>query len=85
MINSYQIGERAKAKRDFERVFQVNIAPFYDRLITVLFQKIQINTFIFDDFLHKIYGNYEDEGLNMEEIIIEKYGKEGLELINKLT
>jgi hypothetical protein len=31
-----------------------------------------------------MYGEYEDRGLSMGDIILEKYGKEGVELINNL-
>jgi len=81
---TYKISEWAKAKKDFEHVFHVNIAPFYDSLTTVLFQKIQINLFIFDDFLHKIYGEYEKEGLSMKDVILKYYEDEGDKLINEL-
>jgi len=83
-MGKYNIGEWAKAKTDFERVFHVNIAPFYDGLTTVLFQKICINILIFDDYLHKLYGFYEDKGLSMKEMIFKKYGNEGIELMDKL-
>ena len=80
----YKIGEWAKARKDFYRVFGVNIAPFYYGLLTVLSKKICIDIFLFDDYLHQIHGEYEEQGISMEKLIEQKYGNEAVEIFNKL-
>jgi hypothetical protein len=80
----YPVSRWWKAGSDFRRIFHVSIAPFFDSSTTCLFQKIRINPFTFDDYLHELYGNYEDRGLSMQELILEKYGEEGEKLINAL-
>jgi hypothetical protein len=80
----YFIGQWAQARKDFERHFKVSIGTFYDGETTVVFQKICIDIFKFDEWLHARHGDYEDRGLSMEEIVIEKYGNEANELINDL-
>ena len=80
----YKIGEWSKAGKDFSSVFNTNIRPFYDGQATLIFKKICINPFVFDDYLHRLYGDYEQQGQSMDDIIREHYGKEGVKLINKL-
>jgi hypothetical protein len=84
MSMSYKIGEIQKVRVDFRRLFDTDFVPFYDGLVTVTFGRICIDLFLFDDYLHKMYGEYEDRGLSIQGIILEKYGKEGDELINNL-
>jgi len=81
----YKIGEWGKANNDFSEIFGISMRQFYDGQPTVVFQKICIDIFRFDDYLHKLYGDYEDGGDSMETIILKHYGKRGLEIINKLT
>jgi hypothetical protein len=78
-----KMSELVKAREEFRNVFGVSIAPFYDGLSTIFFEKICINPFLFDDFLHKFYGQYEDSGLSMEDIVKEKYGEESLIILKK--
>jgi hypothetical protein len=80
----YQIGQWASARRDFENVFKTTISPFYDGLATIVFQAIKIDILLFDEWLHKMYGDYEDEGKSMQDIVIEHYGYKADELINEL-
>jgi hypothetical protein len=80
----YPFYQRDKARNDFRRVFSMEIAPFYDSQATVLFNKVCINPFRFDDWLHRRFGDYEERGLSMREFVIEKYGIKGVELLCKL-
>jgi len=81
----YKIGEWGKVRRDFSFIIGTGIGQFYDGLLTCYSQKICIDILKFDDYPHELYGDYEDGGDSMETIILKHYGKEGLELINKLT
>ena len=81
---SYKIGEWTRARNDFENAFGISIQPFYDGLITLVFKSVKIDPFKFDDFLHKVHGNYEDDGKSMNDIVIEKYGENALKTLNRL-
>ena len=81
----YKISEAGRAKADFRRVFNVNeFAVFYDGLATAKCKRMCIDPIKFDAFLHEKYGDYEAEGKSMQDIVLEKYGTAGVELMNKL-
>ncbi|MDR1198367.1 MAG: hypothetical protein LBK94_05060, partial [Prevotellaceae bacterium] len=81
----YAIGTHwGRADKDFRYYFHIGIGNFYDGWSTFIFKKICINIFKFDDYLHSMYGDYEERGLCMEELIIEKYGIEANKLIHEL-
>ena len=77
----YKIHERDKARKDFQRVFNAPIGQFYDGLISVVFKHICIDPFKFDFWLHKRHGEYEDAGKSMQDILMEHYGQEGIDLL----
>jgi hypothetical protein len=83
-ITAYCIHEHAKAKSEFRNVFGMEISPFYDVFVSLLFKKICINPFKFDEWLHARYGDYEDRGKSMLDIVSEHFGEAGVNLINKL-
>ena len=85
-MKGYKISEIRRATADFKRVFNVlEFAPFYDGEMTIILRKICINIVKFDDYLREVHGDYENEGKSMIDIITEKYGVEGVEIIDKLT
>ena len=54
-------------------------------MLSFMCERIVINPYAFDDYLHERYGNYENErGMSMEEVVRENYGEEGVKLIHKL-
>ncbi|KAA6347843.1 hypothetical protein EZS27_004708 [termite gut metagenome] len=77
-------GEWWKADKDFRHCFGISLRAFHDGITTIVFEKVSINPFKFDDYLHDLYGNYEDENKTLEDIILEKYGEEALKLIKEL-
>ncbi|MDR1129827.1 MAG: hypothetical protein LBK96_02475, partial [Prevotellaceae bacterium] len=79
-----KVADWGRARKEFEHHFHVGIKNFYDGQATFTFKKICIDVFKFDDYLHRIYGDYEDRGLSMEELVIEKYGVEARNLLNEL-
>ena len=80
----YKTNEWNKAGLDFQRTFRISIKPFYDGLLTYVFKSIQIDPFKFDEYLHKIHGEYESDGKSILDIILEKYGESGLNVFNAL-
>jgi hypothetical protein len=81
---SYKPGQWGEARRDFEHYFHVSLGRFYDGETTVLFGNISIDIFAFDDWLHSVHGEYEDRGLSMADLIVEKYGDGAIKLIMEL-
>jgi hypothetical protein len=81
---SYATGHWGDARKEFRRYFPVNIGRFYDGWTTVLLGRICLDVSKFDDWLHSVHGRYEDRGLSMEALIIEKYSREAWKLINEL-
>ncbi|KAA6323095.1 hypothetical protein EZS27_027427 [termite gut metagenome] len=77
-------GEWGKANKDFKNCFGIPIRAFHDGITTMAFKKVSIDPFRFDDYLHDLYGNYEQEGKTLEDIILEKYGEQALKLIKEL-
>ena len=70
--------------RDFQRVFRMSMVDIYDAQMSWIMQKFTIKIDVFDEQLHLKYGEYEERGLCMEDIVREHYGPEGVELLNAL-
>jgi hypothetical protein len=83
-MNGYLVSQAGKVRHDFYRIFNRDFAPFYDCLMSAAFGRIWMDLVAFDDFLQEQFGDYTERGLSMKDLIIEKYGQEGFELINKL-
>ena len=75
---------RSQAKNRFWEYFQSNIGDYYDGMMSVMLGKITIDMFKFDDYLHRLYGEYELEEKSMSDIITEKYGIEANIFINQI-
>lgn len=50
-------------------------SKFLDRTFLRM-KKASLDLFAFDDWLHEKFGEYEDEGKSMSDIIEEKFSKE---------
>ena len=84
-IDMYKIGsDWHRAYTDFYNSFGISIKIFYDGFATMIFKRVQIDPFKFDEFLHKKYGEYEKENKSMGDIIVEKYGKYALKVFEML-
>ena len=79
----YKISEWHKAGQDFESIFKISIRKFYDGFMTMIFKKIQINPFTFDDYLYEKHNDYI-EGISMQDIVLKHYGEKGLQMLNAL-
>lgn len=66
MKNVYELGNK------FYKYF--GIKPKLDNNMTILLNKPVLDMFEFDNFLHTKYGDYENEGLSMYDIIKNNYG-----------
>lgn len=84
MKTNYNLSQTQTVKTNFEAYFSISFGPFYDGLISVMSKKITIDICKFDDWLHKKYGEYENEGLSMSAVILKHYGSEANEFIESL-
>ena len=81
----YKIGEWYRAEKDFRDAFGCHIKNFLeDRMLMSLTHHICINIGKFDDYLHEIHGEYEDEGKSMRDVVFENYGQEAVRVIENL-
>lgn len=57
---------------------------FVDNLLTSALGRWIIDIEQFDQYLHELYGNYENKGLSMRDLIESKMGTKALKLIENL-
>ena len=74
----------AQVKTDFRQTFHLQIADYYDPLLSYAMQKFTIDILKLDDKLHRLFGDYEEQNLSMKDIIERNYGEAGLNLIEQL-
>lgn len=70
---------------DFITVFHFSIVGFYDPFLSYAMQKFMVDIVKLDDKLHRIHGDYEEQGMSMKDVIEANYGQAGLKLIEQLT
>jgi hypothetical protein len=58
----------------FHDVFHISFNDYLDINLTVIFNKPIIDIYKFDDWLHSVYGQYEDQNLSMGAILKKNYG-----------
>lgn len=59
------------------------VSPKPSTLLTFLEKRVILDIFVLDDFLHSKYGDYENQGYTMHELLQEKYGTECVEFVEK--
>lgn len=84
-LNHYLPAEFPIVKRKFWDIFGVSVGPFHDAIMTAAMARIIIDVFLFDDWLHKQCGDYEDRGFSMNEIIKIQFGQEAVDLITSIS
>jgi len=80
----YNLSKLAVVDRRFRAVFHTEFRRFFNhdsRFLSLVYGKIIMDIYAFDDFLHAFYGEYEEQGKNMLEVIAENYGQKGVDLI----
>lgn len=77
----YEFGELGDK---FQEFFGVKFKDFWDKSCLLLFKRMMIDIFAFDDYLHELYGDYESEGKSMSDVIVEHYGEDANGLIKEL-
>lgn len=84
-MNGFNFTDYNYCKRIFTDYFDVDISRFYEKIISVVAQKILIDLFLFDDWLHNKHGSYEEKGLSMKQVVIDNYGADAYNFLNKFT
>ena len=44
-------------------------------MLSLLYHRPVLDIFAFDDFLHSKYGEYEEQGKSMHDVVLEHYGE----------
>lgn len=70
--------------KDFLGTLHMSITEVYDPFVSFAMQKFQIDIIRFDDKLHRKFGDYEQQGMSMKDVIANNYGEQGLKLIEQL-
>ena len=71
--NGYMFTE---AHNFFHRTFHtIKFYDFTDFELSAAFHRPVINIYKFDEWLHYQFGDYEKEGLSMEEVLAKNYGQ----------
>lgn len=73
-----------KAADGFEGMFGIRFSKVHDKLMSVVFRLVITDIFAFDDRLREKYGNHEEEGKSMRDIVTEHHGEKGMKMILNL-
>lgn len=68
---------------EFEKLFSTRFPEFEDKQLKELWH-VAIDICAFDDFIHVQFGNYEEQGKSMQDVIVENYGERANNLIIEL-
>lgn len=76
--------DRNKRIRMFCNTFGVRFSKVQDGFMTALAGEPTLDILKLDDILHEKFGNYENRGYSLDELVKREYGRETLTLINSL-
>lgn len=76
--------QRERLRRQFQSRLELSLSDCIDTLVSIVAGRVVVDIMKIDDILHNRFGNYEDEGLSMNDIIKEKYGEFAVQLLNEL-
>lgn len=80
----YPLYRIQKVADGFEGISGIRFSKVHGKLTGVVFRPVTIDIFAFDDRLHEKYGNHEEEGKSMRDIVTEHYGEKGMKMILNL-
>jgi vacuolar-type H+-ATPase subunit C/Vma6 len=64
-----------EAHKLFHDVLGISLNSFLDGMMMALMKKPIIDIGRFDDWLHEKFGEYEDAGMSMSDVLENNYGK----------
>jgi hypothetical protein len=68
----------------FREKFDLDFRNYLDGMVSFCLGKPVLDLFKFDRWLHEKYGSYESTGHSMQTLLVEKYGQETADQIQKL-
>lgn len=80
----YKISDYPKLGELWKRTGLPAFKKFVDNELTVLFGYWCLDIIELDKWLHRQYGEYEDHGFSMEDIIRKHYGESACKLIEEM-
>jgi len=83
-MNRFKISEYVQAKRQFTDVFNLRIGDFHDPILSIAFGCVLIDVLKFDEWLHQRLGSYEDQGLNMQQLVVQHFGSDAWEFLSSI-
>lgn len=69
--------------KEFQQLFNLSFPAYVYKLFIVL-GRVTIDIIALDDTLHQMFGNYEEQGKSMKDIITEKDGEKAAKLIQEM-
>jgi hypothetical protein len=58
---------------------------YFDVYLSIVFERPVLDFWKFDDFIHRLYGEYEDEqGLSLYDLLVKEKGKDFADYIKGL-
>jgi len=73
-----------KVAQQFREFFHADLHPLLDARLSHLRETPILDLYRFDDFLQGRFGDYEEQGYSMQELIQERYGAEAAYLVQAL-
>ena len=79
-MQKFEIKDHGFVRREFNRLFNIDFAHYQDREMLFQTKNITIDIFKFDQYLTEKY-HYQE---SLKDFILNQFGKEALEFIEKL-
>ena len=76
--------QREYLRRLFTSRLEMDLSDCIDTLISIICKRVVLDIVHVDTILHSRFGDYEDRGLSMEELITKEYGEEAITLIKRI-
>lgn len=76
--------QREVLRRKFQQLLEMSLAECLDTWLSAVFGRVMVDLIFIDEKLHTRFGDYEDRGLSMADVIRKEYGQEAVELLNEL-
>lgn len=76
--------QREELRWRFQQLLALSLSDCIDTLISFAAERVVVDIVHVDSILHSRFGDYENRGLSMNDIIKEEYGDEAVQLLNEL-
>jgi len=76
--------QRERLRRQFQSLLEMSLSDCIDTLTSFAAGRVVVDIIHIDSILHSRFGDYEDRGLSMNDILKEQYGETAVQLLNEL-